>query len=218
MSHSDGSTPTAARGVRMARPARRAQLLGAAREVFVERGYHAAGMDEIATRAGVSKPVLYQHFPGKMELYLGLLDDANDQVVAIVLNALENATTNKERVFATIEAYFDFVARKDASYRLVFESDLSNDPVVRSRADRVQERCTVEVARFLGAGTELPADEALLLAVGVVGAAQTSARHWVEQGQRVPQHDAARLVAAMAWRGVRAFPQVEGEQTSEQAG
>lgn len=218
MFDNDGPTPEPPRGVRMARPARRAQLLDTARDVFVERGYHATGMDEIATRAGVSKPVLYQHFPGKMELYLAVLDDANDQVVAIVLSALESASTNKERVFATIDAYFAFVAREDASYRLVFESDLSNDPVVRRRATEVQRRCAVAVARFLGSGTELTTDEALLLAIGVVGTAQTSARHWLEHGAGVSQHDAARLVAAVAWRGVRGLPRVEGEQTPEQAG
>jgi AcrR family transcriptional regulator len=61
------------RGTRLPRRARRNQLLGAAQEVFVAQGYHAAAMDDIADRAGVSKPVLYQHFPGKLELYLALL-------------------------------------------------------------------------------------------------------------------------------------------------
>ena len=68
----------------MPRSARRAQLLDAALEVFVARGYHAAAMDEIADRAGVSKPVLYQHFPGKLELYLALLDQSCDTVMAAV--------------------------------------------------------------------------------------------------------------------------------------
>ena len=63
-----------ARGGRLPRSARRKQLLAAAQEVFVANGYHAAAMDDIAERAGVSKPVLYQHFPGKLELYLALLD------------------------------------------------------------------------------------------------------------------------------------------------
>ena len=56
------------RGNRLPRDERRGQLLVAASEVFVDRGYHAAGMDEIADRAGVSKPVLYQHFSSKLEL------------------------------------------------------------------------------------------------------------------------------------------------------
>ena len=63
-----------ARGTRLPRSARRQQLLEAAQQVFVANGYHAAAMDDIAERAGVSKPVLYQHFPGKLELYVALLD------------------------------------------------------------------------------------------------------------------------------------------------
>src|SRR6476646_4145251 len=63
-----------ARGQRLPKSARRAQLLEAAQATFVEYGYHSAAMDEIADRAGVSKPVLYQHFPGKLDLYLALID------------------------------------------------------------------------------------------------------------------------------------------------
>jgi len=53
------------------------QLLQAAQDVFVAQGFHAAAMDDIADRAGVSKPVLYQHFPGKRELYLALLSSTS---------------------------------------------------------------------------------------------------------------------------------------------
>ncbi|MDQ1699322.1 MAG: hypothetical protein QOG34_1185, partial [Frankiaceae bacterium] len=67
-------TEPEARTQRLPRSARRKLLLEAAQVVFVANGYHAAAMDEIAERAGVSKPVLYQHFPGKLDLYLALLD------------------------------------------------------------------------------------------------------------------------------------------------
>ena len=127
-----------ARGVRLPRSARRAQLLEAAQAIFVDRGYHAAGMDEIAERAGVSKPILYQHFPGKRELYLALLDTADEEIISEVLASMQSSEDNKERVQATISAYFEFVARKSGAYRLVFESDLVNDPEVRSRIDVVQ--------------------------------------------------------------------------------
>ena len=65
----------------MPRRERRAQLLESALEVFVAQGYHAAAMDDIAERAGVSKPVLYQHFPGKLDLYLALLDASCDTII-----------------------------------------------------------------------------------------------------------------------------------------
>jgi AcrR family transcriptional regulator len=89
---------TATRGVRLPRGERRDQLMAAALEVFVAQGYHAASMDDIAARAGVSKPVLYQHFPGKLELYLGLLDASADGLVAAVRAALASTTDNEQRV------------------------------------------------------------------------------------------------------------------------
>jgi len=76
----------------MPRKARRAQLLESALDVFVAQGYHAAAMDDIAERAGVSKPVLYQHFPGKLELYLALLDQSCDTIIDATREALASHT------------------------------------------------------------------------------------------------------------------------------
>ena len=205
---------TAERGVRLPRSARRAQLLRAAHEVFVGQGYHAAGMDDIAERAGVSKPVLYQHFPGKRELYLAIFDAANERMLDTVLTALDSADTSKDRVFATIAAYFDFVARDDGAYRLVFESDLADDQEVGLRAADVQRRCAVAVARFLLDDIDLTESQALLVATGIVGLAQTSARHWLASERDIPQGEAATLVARMAWRGIRQRPPEAGAEQS----
>src|SRR5260370_8439966 len=82
------TSDTRSRSKRLPRHERRRQLLDAALEVFVSQGYHAAAMDEIAERAGVSKPVLYQHFPGKLELYLALLDESVDTLGETLLHAL----------------------------------------------------------------------------------------------------------------------------------
>src|SRR5262252_9601490 len=75
-------------GNRLPKPARRRQLLAAAQEVFVAQGYHAAAMDDIAERAGVSKPVLYQHFPSKLDLYVALLDQHAQMLESRVRAAL----------------------------------------------------------------------------------------------------------------------------------
>src|ERR1700730_11625434 len=83
---------------RLPRQGRRRRLLGAAQEVFVAQGYHAAAMDEIAERAGVSKPVLYQHFPGKLDLYLALLDDSVQALTGTIRDALASTTENKQRL------------------------------------------------------------------------------------------------------------------------
>ena len=121
------------RSGRLPRSARRRQLLGAAQAEFVARGYHAAAMDDIAERAGVSKPVLYQHFPGKFELYLALLDEHVDALERAVRGALASTTDNRERVRASISTYFDFVTDESGGFRLIFESDARNEPAVRIR-------------------------------------------------------------------------------------
>src|SRR5262245_32578343 len=112
---------SAGRPVRMARSARRKHLLAAAQEIFVAQGYHAAAMDDIAERAGVSKPVLYQHFPGKLELYLALLDTHCDALVAGVQAAMAATSDNKDRVSGAMRAYFEFVDHESEAFRLVFE-------------------------------------------------------------------------------------------------
>src|SRR3954465_9384065 len=98
MTSAMSGTQAAGRPVRLPRSARRKQLLAAAQQVFVAQGYHAAAMDEIAERAGVSKPVLYQHFPGKLELYLALLDTHCDALLTRMNRAMAITPDNKERV------------------------------------------------------------------------------------------------------------------------
>src|SRR5580693_3235421 len=137
------------RSNRLPRHERRRQLLDAALEVFVARGYHAAAMDEIAERAGVSKPVLYQHFPGKLELYLALLDESVEGLIDTVRAALRSTSENKQRVGATFGAYFEFIGGHEEAYRLVFESDLSNEPAVRVRLDQVQQECAELVSQVV---------------------------------------------------------------------
>src|SRR5690554_326789 len=101
--------PPIGRPTRLPRLARRQQLLAAAQKEFVARGYHAAAMDDIAERAGVSKPVLYQHFRSKLELYLALLDRHCDEMVAKTRAAMAATSDNKERVHRAIQAYFDII-------------------------------------------------------------------------------------------------------------
>ncbi len=194
------------RGGRLPRRQRRTQLLGAALEVFVAQGYHAAAMDDIAERAGVSKPVLYQHFPGKLDLYLALLDQACDTIISSSQQALESTEDNKERVTAAVHAFYDYVASDEGAFRLVFESDLTNETSVRRRVDRVTTECARLIARVIHEDTGLTDEQSRLLAVSLVGMAQVSARFWLQDGSRMPRDDAAALVAGLAWRGIRGYP------------
>lgn len=193
-------------GPRLPRPARRRQLLGAAQEVFVAQGYHAAVMDEIADRAGVSKPVLYQHFPGKLELYLALLDESAEELVGIVRDALSSTTDNAQRVPATFQAFFDYVSGSGEAFRLVFESDLSNEPAVRERLDATMRDCAEMISQFIREDAGLRADEAHLLGMALVGMAQVSARYWLGSDRAIPKDAAEQLLSRLAWRGISGWP------------
>jgi AcrR family transcriptional regulator len=196
------------RGGRLPRSARRKQLLAAAQEVFVANGYHAAAMDDIAERAGVSKPVLYQHFPGKMELYLALLDTQAEALGEAVVAALEGWTDNHQRIHAVLSAYFAFVDRDDhdGAFRLIFESDLVNDPAVRQRVESVTQKTMEAVANTVADDTGLGRAEAELLATALTGAAQVAARWWLASDRPITQDAAIHLLESLLWRGISNFP------------
>jgi len=200
------TSDTRPRSNRLPRNERRRQLLDAALEVFVSQGYHAAAMDEIAERAGVSKPVLYQHFPGKLELYLALLDESAQELVRIVREALSSTTDNKQRVPATFQAFFDFVSSSGEAFRLVFESDLSNEPAVRERLDRTMRDCAEMISQFIREDAGLRDDEARLLGMALVGMAQVSSRYWLSTDKAIPKDAAEQLLARLAWRGISGWP------------
>lgn len=202
------------RGQRLPRSARRAQLLVAAQQAFVQSGYHSAAMDDIADRAGVSKPVLYQHFPGKFELYLALLDDTGDQLEATVREALATPIDNKQRVYATVHAFFEFVARDASPYRLLFESDLTNDRLVRDRIEGILGRCAEAFSDAISADTAMSRRDALVLGTALTGMAQVAARSWI-MSDATDREAAAHLVSRLAWRGIAGFPR---SPTVEHAG
>jgi AcrR family transcriptional regulator len=208
-------TDTAARphNGRLPRSLRRKQLLAVALEVFAEHGYHAASMDEIAARAGVSKPVVYQHFPGKLDLYLALLESSVDSVVDEVRAALASTHDNRRRVQAAIALWFDFVEDRGQAFRLVSESDLTNDPNVRAQIDRFTRESADAIAEVISEDTGLPSGSAHLLAAGLVGICQTGARTWMDNG--IAKDDAVRLMSGLAWRGIGGFPKPEHRNDQE---
>lgn len=201
-----GQTRSGQRSARLPRDERRAQLLAAAQEVFVANGYHGAAMDEIAETAHVSKPVLYQHFPSKRDLYLALLDSHLSTLIDLLLGALNSTTDNDERVQAVMRAYFRFIAHDDQAHRLVFESDLINDPDVSARLETFNKTFADAVARVIAEDTKLPELEARLLGRGLAGMAQVSARYWLETAGNLDLDVASDLIYRLAWRGISRFP------------
>jgi AcrR family transcriptional regulator len=196
----------AAKPARLPREERRRQLLQAAHEVFVANGYHGAAMDEIAETARVSKPVLYQHFPGKRELYLALLDHHLESLTAMLMAALNSTNDNKLRVHATMDAYYRFISQESQAHRLVFESDLNNDPDVSKRLEDFNAQLASAIAAVIADDTKLSEVEATLLGRALAGMAQISARYWLQADNELERDTAVDLIYRLAWRGISRFP------------
>ena len=175
--------------------------------MFVAQGYHDTSMDDIAERAGVSKPVLYQHFPSKLELYLALLDQHTGALLEQVEAALALTTDNKARVTGSFAAYFDFVDgggpgdESHGAYRLVFESDLRAEPAVRERVERNLADVSEAIARTIAEDTGASDAEAHLLSVGLAGMAEVAARWWMSTEPRLPKERAVELLSGARLAG-----------------
>ena len=144
-------------------------------------------------------------------MYLALLDEGIDSLISAVAEALESTHDNKTRVHATMAAYFSFVSEPAGAYRLVFESDLTREPAVAERVVRLDQACSGMVSEVIREDTGLSRSQAELLASGLLGMAETSARRWLRDTvenphDTLPREDAAALVGGLAWRGIRGFP------------
>jgi len=201
-----GQVEVPARRARWTAHDRKTQLVGLATEVFAERGFSATTMDEIALRAGVTKPVLYQHFPSKLDLYLAVLDLHIDALIFDIQTAVSSTTDNADRVKATVTAYFDFITREGEAFRLLFESDMNVEPQVRERLNRMTYDCAAAFSAVIAIDTGLPKEASMMLAVGLIGTVQTSARHWLERDSKISREVADELVSNLLWRGISAFP------------
>ncbi|CMS00510.1 TetR family transcriptional regulator [Mycobacterium tuberculosis] len=180
------------RGNRLPRDERRGQLLVVASDVFVDRGYHAAGMDEIADRAGVSKPVLYQHFSSKLELYLAVLHRHVENLVSGVHQALSTTTDNRQRLHVAVQAFFDFIEHDSQGYRLIFENDFVTEPEVAAQVRVATESCIDAVFALISADSGLDPHRARMIAVGLVGMSVDCARYWLDADKPISKSDAVR--------------------------
>lgn len=172
-------------------------------------------MDEIADRAGVSKPVLYQHFDGKLELYLGLLETQSDLLIERLECALASSEDNAERVAATVRAYFQFADEPTGAHRLLFETDLVSEPAVRDLRERPFAQCADAVATLIAQDTGMSFSSAQLLGVSLVGMAQACAQRWVSEGRQTSLDEAVELISTVAWRGLGRFPLARAENGSD---
>lgn len=190
-------------GVRLPADQRRQQLLAVARDVFSQHGFHATSMDVVAEAAGVTKPVLYQHFPSKRSLYVELLRDTGAQLLTALNTATGRAATGRERLELALQAYFRFVVEERAAFRLLFSASIRSDPEFA----RVVEGVVRDAAETTASFIEIPLGEEHRRVLGnaLVGMAEAVGRRAVagESGAAVNAELLARWIAEFAWFGLR---------------
>jgi AcrR family transcriptional regulator len=189
------------RPVRLPAPARRRQLLDVALEAFAGGGFHRTSMDDVAEAAGVTKPVLYQHFRSKRALYLELLDDVGGQLLEAITKATASADGPRQQVEAGFVAYFRFVRERQPAFRLLFGSGPRRDTQFGPAVRRVEEAIADAIALLIEA--DIDDGHRRLLANGIVGLAEGTARHWIGSGLDLDPDQVARRIADLAWAGLR---------------
>lgn len=204
---------------RPGREERRTQLLAVAQHLFSTEGYHHVSMDDIAERAHVTKPVLYRHFPSKLDLYLAIVDERGRELLATIDDAVRpvvdgTAGDGREVVAAIVCAYVTFVDAAGESSTLLFESDVTHDPEVRDRVESASRDAAGRIADVLARVTDLSEPGAGTIAVALVTMAQGAALHRMRHDDAPTAQETADLVARLAWAGVAGLVRAEPRRTT----
>ena len=194
------------RSRRLGAAERRSQLVVTAQRLFADRGYRATTMDDIAHAAGVTKPLLYQHFASKRALYLELVQHVSDELVAALRSAHGRAGGPRELVEHGYRAYFEMIVTHRDAFRLVFGRHAPDDPELSS-AVRAVERRVLDVVEA-PIPTDLAPEHRRLLAYALIGMAEAGTRFWVDSSRddsTTPEdvEVLSRRVSALAWFGLR---------------
>jgi AcrR family transcriptional regulator len=187
----------------MRAPERRQQILEVARKVFGRRGYHTVTMDSVAKEAGVTKPILYDHFPSKRELYLALLEADLANLQKRLAEGLENSRGNRERIRASFQTYFDFVDEHAEGFRLLMQEAVGGDRHFQDLVFRFRDEVLGKVTEVLVRESKgnLDRDQAKDVALGLIGMAETVAQSNPGAAKTERSRTVDTLVR-LAWRGI----------------
>jgi AcrR family transcriptional regulator len=171
-SATDPTTDPAAPRRRLPRAAREQQLLDVAERVFAEQGYSAASMDDIAIRAGVTKPVLYSHFGSKEGLVVACVARARSQLLEDTIVGIGDATDFEEQLRRGIRAFFRFLDERHPAWSvLILEISVQGAAAEEIEAIRRQQADVIADALATGA-PGVPRLRLSTLAEGVIGACE----------------------------------------------
>jgi AcrR family transcriptional regulator len=187
--------------IRMPAAQRRKQLIQVALEVFAAEGYHSTSMNQLAEAAGVTKPVLYQHWESKHQLFAEVLSGVGSELWDRIADATAVADTPREQVDLGFEAFFGFFSESPAAFGLLFGDGVRADPVFAEVVGRVEQNIAESIADLIAIDDLAPSDRRML-ASGIVGMAEGAVREAMRRDISDPSRVATQ-VAELAWAGLR---------------
>ena len=191
-------TPT-----RMPAAKRREQLLRVARCVLAKRGFYETTMADIADSAGVTKPVLYQHFDSKRDLYSAVLHDIGSRLRDAVVGGAARAGTPREQVEAGFRAYAEFAEIDGDGFQILFSGTSRQDDEWRAITGEVEHSIAQGIAELIDV-PDMGNAHRQALAHGIMGMAEAMMRYW--RSGNVEGLDRDELIndlIALAWGGLR---------------
>ncbi|WP_328605689.1 TetR/AcrR family transcriptional regulator [Amycolatopsis sp. NBC_00345] len=191
----------------MTREERRARILTAAAGVFASTGYAAAGMREVAAAAGISTPVLYDHFPAKADLYASLLESEVDSLLAGWAE-LPSAAGAEELLHTRVAAIFAWIEAHEQGWRMVF-AETPADPAVAEVHRQGQQRATEQLTTVfrlvprLDLTARLSRERADAVLAEACKSALNAIARWWWSNRDVSREDVVALTVDLLWRGLR---------------
>ena len=200
---------------RMTAPQRREQLLGVGRAAFAERGYDGISMEEIAARAGVTKPVVYEHFGGKEGLYQAVIRREMVRLEETIMGSIQEGRW-RDRIERGVLALLTYVEDDTDGFVILAHGQLPGEGRTYST---ILNRVTAEVSHLLAeAFKHRGLDEAMagLYGQALVGTVSNSALWWLDQ-REPDKHIVAAHISNLCWNGLRgmeAKPHIAGEDVA----
>jgi AcrR family transcriptional regulator len=188
---------------RLSAAARREQILSVALEVLGGVGYHGASMNDIAEAAGVTKPVLYQHFASKRELYLALIDAAGERLISAIGAATADVTDGRRQTELGFRAYFSWVANEHHAFMLLFGGGARRDDEFALAVRRITSDAAQAIAPLIA--VDIDDEYRRTVAHGLVGLAEGASRRLIERGEGFDPEEVAATISRLAWAGLRAL-------------
>jgi AcrR family transcriptional regulator len=188
---------------------RRQQLVAVASALFAERGFSSTTMDDVAEAAGVTKPLLYQHFSSKKALYLELVNEVANRILIAIAGATSQAAGPRSQVEEGLRAYFALVVEDPAAFKLLYDRDHGGDEELGASVRQVERALVKAVDPLIDAG--LDPDHRRFLAAGLVGMAEGASIAWIDLGleldsereHTIESERLARRMSSMLWAGLR---------------